>query len=343
MITDEEDFIELDEEEFEHFHFKADNKQQQLRIDLFLIDRIPNTSRTKIQDATAQGYIKVNGKEVKSNYKVKPNDEIVIVLPYPKREIELIPENIPLDIVFEDDDLMIINKSPGLVVHPGHGNYTGTLVNALMYHLKDLPLREGNHFRPGIVHRIDKNTSGLMVIAKTPHALAFLSKQFFDRTIERKYIALIWGNLAEDTGTIEGNVGRNLKNRKIMQVFPDGEQGKTAITHYKVIKKMDYITLVECKLATGRTHQIRVHFKHIGHPLFGDDEYGGNKVLKGTTFAKYKQFVENCFKILPRQALHAKSIGLIHPTTKEYLFFESPLPNDMQEVLDKWENYLSTR
>jgi 23S rRNA pseudouridine1911/1915/1917 synthase len=332
-----------EDDEFEHFNIIADANQQLLRIDKFLIDRLPNTSRNKIQIATKAGTIKVNGAEIKSNYKIRPHDEISVVLPYPQRETEILPENITLNIIHEDDSLLIVYKPVGLVVHPGHGNFTGTLVNALMFRFSQLPLRDKDAHRPGIVHRIDKNTSGLLVVAKTELALSNLSRQFFERTIDRKYVALVWGNLEEDSGTIDGNIGRSLRDRKIMQVFEEDKNAKPAITHYKVLKRFDYVTLVECKLDTGRTHQIRIHFKHIGHPLFGDKEYGGDKILKGTTFSKYKQFVENCFKILPRQALHAKSLELTHPVTKERLFFDSEIPDDMNEIITKWENYLTGR
>jgi len=331
------------DELFEHYKIVADKGQQLLRVDKFLLNRIDNTSRTKIQNAAESGSIVVNGRAVKSNYRVKPFDEISIVLPYPPREIELLPENIPIDIVYEDDDLAIINKSAGMVVHPGYGNYTGTLVNALMYHFNELaPNKSGEILRPGLVHRLDKLTSGIMVIAKNEFALSDLSRQFFYRTIERRYHALVWGNVKDDEGTIIGNVGRSKKNRKLMDVYPEGsEDGKHAVTHYKVLKRFSYVTLVECKLETGRTHQIRVHFKHIGHPLFNDIEYGGDKVLKGTTFAKYKQFVENCFTLIPGQALHAKTLGFEHPVKKTNISFNSDLPQGFTELLEKWGNYSS--
>ncbi len=332
-----------DQELFEHFKIEVDKGQKPLRIDKFLVNRIENASRSKIQSAADAENILVNNIPVKSNYKVKPNDVISIVMAYPPREIELIPEDIPLNIVYEDNQLIIVNKNPGMVVHPSYGHYSGTLVNALMYHLKDLPLFSSGEMRPGLVHRIDKNTSGLLVIAKTEQALNKLAKQFFDKTSERRYIALVWGTFNEKEGTITGHVGRNIKNRKIMQVFPDGSQGKNAVTHYKVIEELGYVTLVECRLETGRTHQIRVHFQHIGHPLFNDFEYGGDKILKGTTFTKYKQFVQNCFRILPRQALHAKTLGVTHPETKEFVQFNSELPEDMQTVIEKWRRYLSGR
>jgi len=348
MIQDTEDTENLrfneDQEEdlFEHHHIIADKGQSILRIDKFLFDRLPNTSRNKIQDAASNGFIKVNGNLVKSNYKVKPLDSIVMSLPYPVREIELIPEKIPLDIVFEDEYLVIINKQPGLVVHPGYGNYSGTLVNGLIYHFQHLPMYHNHQFpRPGLVHRIDKNTSGTMVIAKTEEVHTKLSKLFFDRDLDRQYIAVVWGDLKNDEGVIEGNIGRSLKDRKVMDVFPEGDFGKHAVTHYKVIERLGYVTVVSCKLETGRTHQIRVHFKHIGHPLFNDIEYGGDKILKGTTFTKYKQYIDNCFAICPRHALHAQTLGFIHPISKEKVFFEAPIPNDMQSLIEKWRSYVT--
>lgn len=339
-----EEIIENEENElFEHYRIEVDPGQKPLRIDKFLVNRIENASRSKIQSAADADNIRVNQKPVKSNYKVKPNDVISIVMAYPPREIELIPEDIPINIVYEDDDLVIVNKDPGMVVHPSYGHYTGTLVNAMMYHLKNLPLFSSGDMRPGLVHRIDKNTSGLLVLAKTEQALNKLAKQFFDKTTERRYHALVWGTFQEKEGTITGHIGRNIKNRKVMQVFPDGSQGKHAVTHYKVLKELGYITLVECKLETGRTHQIRVHFQHIGHPLFNDFEYGGDQILKGTTFTKYKQFVQNCFDILPRQALHAKTLGFTHPSTGELMRFDSEIPEDMTTVIEKWRRYLSGR
>lgn len=340
----EEEIIENEENElYEHYRIEVDAGQKPLRIDKFLVNRIENASRSKIQSAADAENILVNQQPVKSNYKVKPNDIISIVMAYPPREIELIPENIPLDIVYEDASVVIVNKKPGMVVHPSYGHYSGTLVNAMMYHLKDLPLFNSGEMRPGLVHRIDKNTSGLLVLAKTEQALNKLAKQFFDKTTERKYYALVWGTFDEKFGTITGHIGRNIKNRKIMQVFPDGSQGKSAVTHYKVLEELGYITLVECKLETGRTHQIRVHFQHIGHPLFNDFEYGGDQILKGTTFTKYKQFVQNCFNILPRQALHAKTLGFKHPENNEFIRFNSELPDDMAQVIEKWRRYLSGR
>lgn len=338
-----EEEINDQQELFEHYRFNVDPGQSLLRIDKFLSYRIESTSRTRIQNAANAGNILVNNNPVKPNYKVKPGDIVQIVLPSPPREIELIPENIPLNIVYEDEDVVVVNKEPGMVVHPAYGNYTGTLVNALMHHFKDLPLFQTGELRPGLVHRIDKNTSGILVIAKNEFSLNRLSKQFYDRTTDRKYIALVWGTPDPPAGTITGNVGRNLRDRKIMQVFPDGNQGKAAITHYKVIEDLGYISVVECKLETGRTHQIRVHFSFIKHPVFNDEEYGGDKILKGTTFAKYQQFVKNCFKILPRQALHARLLAFDHPVTGKRLSFDSDLPADMQMVIKKWREYTSGR
>ncbi|MAX79669.1 MAG: RNA pseudouridine synthase [Crocinitomicaceae bacterium] len=326
------------EEMVEHHRYVADPGQTLLRIDKFLNDRLPKMSRNKIQQAAKSGNILVNGEVVKSNYKVKPDDEISLVFTHEKEEFTVEPEPIPLNIVYEDDEVLVINKPAGLVVHPGHGNKTGTLAHGLLHHIRNLPESPSGIDRPGIVHRIDKLTSGLMVVGKTEHALNSLAMQFFNREIERKYWALVWGNLEED-GRIEGHIGRSLKNRKMMDVFPDGEYGKTAITNYRVLEKLLYVTLVECKLETGRTHQIRVHFKYIGHPLFSDPEYGGDRILKGTTFTKYKQFVQNCFDTLPRQALHAKSLGFTHPGTGEWMFFETELPEDFETVLEKWRKY----
>jgi len=329
---------ELDQDElYEHFKFVAGEGQEPLRVDKFLMNFIENATRNKIQLAIKAGGVLVNDKTVKANYKVKPNDVVRVVLAHPPHENLLVAEDIPLDIVYEDDTVVVVNKPAGMVVHPGHGNYSGTLVNGLIHHIENLPTNVNE--RPGLVHRIDKDTSGLLVVAKTEFAMAHLSKQFFDRTTERLYYALVWGNLKDDSGTIEGHIGRSLKNRLQMSVFPEGDFGKPAITHYKVIERFSYVTLVQCKLETGRTHQIRAHFKHIGHTLFNDERYGGNEVLKGTTFTKYKQFVDNCFKILPRQALHAKTLGFTHPITGKFMQFNSDIPNDMTECLDKWRNY----
>ena len=327
---------------YEHYSFIADPGQELLRIDKFLMDRIPNTTRNKLQTALVDGHISVNKKSVKSNYRVKPLDDIKVELPYPPTEIELIPEDIPLDIVYEDDDVIVLNKQSEMVVHPGYGNFTGTLVNGLIHHIANLPNTDVAN-RPGLVHRLDKNTTGIMVVAKNEHALSHLGKQFHDRTTERRYHALVWGDVKEDEGTVTGNVGRALKNRKVMDVFPEEDFGKHAVTHYKVLKRYGYVTLIECKLETGRTHQIRVHMKHIGHTLFNDADYGGNRILKGTSFSKYKQFANNCFKILPRQALHAKSLGFEHPKTGEWMQFDSELPQDMIDTLAKWDVYIANR
>ena len=331
------------ETHFEHYRFVADSGQGHLRIDKFLVNRIENASRNKIQDAALAGCILVNEQAVKSNYKVKPNDVISVVMAYPPREIEIIPEDIPLDIVYEDEDLIIINKRPGLVVHPGYGNYSGTLVNALAWHFKDQPWFNSDDPRPGLVHRIDKDTSGLLVIAKTEVAKMKLALQFFEKTSTRTYQAIVWGTPEPEEGTITGNIGRSLKDRKLMTVFPDGEYGKPAVTHYSTLEKLGYVSLVECRLETGRTHQIRAHFKHLGHPLFNDERYGGHLILKGTTFTKYKQFVDNCFKLIPRQALHAKTLGFIHPATEEYMEFNTDLPEDMVQAIDKWRSYIAGR
>lgn len=332
-----------DQELFEHFNITADKGQEPLRVDKFLMDRVPNTSRNKLQDAAANGYILVNNVAVKSNYKVKPGDEISISMPYPQREIELIPQDIPLDIVYEDDALIVINKPAGMVVHPGYGNYSGTLVNALIYHFGNLPESDSNQpHRPGLVHRLDKNTTGLLVVAKTEPVLAHLAAQFANRTADRRYLAIAWGDLETD-GEIHGHIGRSLKNRKVMSVFPDGEYGKEALTKYKVLERLNYVTLLECKLETGRTHQIRTHFNFIGHPLFNDSEYGGDKILKGTVFSKYKQFVVNNFEILPRQALHASMLEIKHPISGKLMRFEQDMPNDMTQVLERWRQYVSTR
>jgi 23S rRNA pseudouridine1911/1915/1917 synthase len=328
---------EIEDELFEHFRFDVPKGQLLLRIDKFLMNLIPNATRNKIQNAATAGDIYVNDVPVKSNYKVKPLDVVRIMLSHPPFENRVDPENIPLDIVYEDEALLLINKPAGLVVHPGHGNYTGTLVNALAYHFENLPKNSSE--RPGLVHRIDKDTTGLLVIAKTEAAMTHLAKQFEAKTSEREYIALVWGTVKEDEGTIEGNIARHVKDRMQMAVFEDPEMGKHAVTHYKVIERFGYVTLVSCILETGRTHQIRVHMKHIGHPLFNDARYGGDLILKGTTFTKYKQFIDNCFKVLPRQALHAKTLGFIHPTTGEMMRFDTELPQDMQDCIEKWRNY----
>jgi len=331
------------EELFEHHRIVVDKGQQVMRIDKYLVNRMVNTSRSKIQAAAEAGNILVNERAVKSNYKIKPEEVISIVLPHPPRDTEILPEDIPLDVIFEDEHILVINKTAGLVVHPGVGNYTGTLINALYYYFRDLPLFQTGDMRPGLVHRLDKNTSGILLIAKTELSLNRLAKQFFDRTTSRKYLALVWGSLDEEEGRIEGHIGRDIKDRKKMTVFSDGSQGKPAVTHYKLLERLGYLSLVECRLETGRTHQIRVHFKHIRHPLFNDDTYGGDQILKGTTFTKYKQFVQNCFQVLPRHALHAKSLGFEHPATGEKMFFDSELPEDMKQVIEKWRRYTGGR
>jgi 23S rRNA pseudouridine1911/1915/1917 synthase len=344
-LNEEAEIQEEDQDLFEHFKLVVDKGQELIRIDKFLTARLKNASRTKIQYASDAGSVLVNAKPVKSSYKIKPGDVLSIVLPHPPREIELIPQNIPLNIVYEDNDVVVVDKEPGMVVHPAYGNYSGTLVNALIYHFSTLPQskttisEELSVDRPGLVHRIDKNTSGILIVAKTEMAMVKLSKDFFDRNLDRRYYALVWGNVQDDKGTITGHVGRDLKNRKIMHVFPEGDYGKHAITHYRVIERFGYVTLVECKLETGRTHQIRVHMKFIGHPIFNDHEYGGNRIVKGTTFTKYKQFVENCFDICPRQALHAKTLKIKHPRTGKELSLETKLPEDMHQLLEKWRNY----
>lgn len=343
MLTSESFIDQESDELFEHFRFVADKGQSLLRIDKFLTDRIVGISRNRIQNAANAQCILVNGIPVKSNYRIKPSDIVSIVMDRPRRELEIIPENIPLNIVYEDDDLMVIDKPPGLVVHPGHGNYTGTLVNAIAYHLKDSENYDAKDPRLGLVHRIDKNTSGLLVIAKNEKAKSFLSSQFFNKTTQREYIALVWGLINNNSGRIEGNIGRDVKDRLQMTVFDDPSMGKYAVTNYEVIERIGYVTLVKCKLETGRTHQIRVHMKHIGHPLFNDERYGGNIILKGTSFSKYKQFVHNCFEICNRQALHAHTLGFTHPTTGQQMLFKSQLPNDMSQLIDKWRHYISNR
>ncbi|MVZ61002.1 RluA family pseudouridine synthase [Sphingobacterium humi] len=337
-MTEQLDIEQDDQELFEHLRIVADKGQALLRLDKFLMNRVENTSRNRIQNAIDSGSVLVNEKVIKASYKVKPFDVITVVLPDPPRDTEVYPENIPLDIVYEDDDVLMVNKEAGMVVHPGFNNYTGTLVNALTYHLNQLPTLPGNTGRPGLVHRIDKDTSGLLVIAKSEWAMTFLAKQFFDHSITRKYVALVWGDLKED-GTVTGYIGRNMKDRRIMDVYDDPEKGKWSVTHYRILKRLGYVTLIECQLETGRTHQIRAHMKSIGHPLFNDESYGGHKILKGTTFSKYKQFVENCFSLLPRQALHAQHLGFVHPKSKEILQFDVPLPEDFRLALEKWENY----
>lgn len=335
-----QDFInenELDDDLYEHHRFEVAKGQQSLRIDKFLMNVIENTTRNKIQKAADSGNIFVNDVAVKSNYKVKPNDVVRVMLEHPPYEHLLKGENIPIDIVYEDEQVLVVNKPAGMVVHPGHGNYSGTLVNALAYHFDNLPMNSSE--RPGLVHRIDKDTSGLLVVAKTEHAMNHLTKQFAEKTSEREYVAIVWGNIEAEEGTIEGNIDRHQTNRMQMAVYPNGEKGKPAVTHYKVIERLGYVTVVSCKLETGRTHQIRVHMKYIGHTLFNDERYGGDQILKGTTFTKYKQFVDNCFKTLPRQALHAKTLGFEHPTTGKFLRFDTEIPQDMVDCMDKWRTY----
>ena len=335
------EFDQLEPEEgdlYEHLKIIVDKGQSLLRIDKFLMLRVENASRNRIQNAIDADNVLVNTKPIKSSYRVKPFDEISIVLPHPPRDTEVYPEDIPIAIVYEDDDVILVNKEAGMVVHPGFGNWSGTLVNALVFHFNSLPQLPGNDGRPGLVHRIDKDTSGLLLISKNERAMTYLAKQFYDHSISRRYIALVWGDLPDD-GTITGYIGRSAKDRKVMDVYDDLEKGKWSVTHYKVLERFNYVTLVECKLETGRTHQIRAHFKHIGHPLFSDAPYGGAQIRKGTLFAKYKQFVDNCFTIMPRQALHAQSLGFIHPTKKEFVNFETALPEDFSQVIEKWRNY----
>lgn len=340
MKTEEELPEEQDDELFEHHRIVADKGQALVRIDKFLMDRLPNVTRTKLQLAIHGGFVRVNEKLIKPNYKVHPEDVIVVALPEPPRDSEVKPENIALNIVFEDDHLLVINKPAGMVVHPAYQNWTGTVVNALAYHFQNLPQMPGNDGRPGLVHRIDKDTSGLLVIAKSEVALTQLAKQFFDHTIERRYWALVWGVPEPPQGTVNVYVGRSLKDRRVTVAFPNADFGRPAITHYQLLKPLRYVSLVECKLETGRTHQIRAHMKYLGHPLFNDSLYGGSEIVKGTVFSKYKQFVDNCFKLLPRQALHAKTLGFVHPATKEWMQFDSDLPTDMKQALDKWEHYV---
>ncbi len=325
---------------FEHHAITVDPKQALLRIDKFLMDRLPNTTRNKIQLAMENHFIVVNQQPAKPSYKVKPHDVIKVVLPTPPRLTEVVPEPIPLDILYEDEALLIVNKSAGMVVHPAYNNWTGTLANALVYHFAQLPTQMNNEGRPGLVHRIDKDTSGLLVVAKTEASMIALAKQFYDHSIERTYYALVWGEPTEAPGTVDIPIGRSPKDRRVMTTFPDAAVGKRAVTHYQSIKKLRYVSLIKCNLETGRTHQIRTHMKHIGHPIFNDAVYGGNQILKGQRFSKYRAFVENCFKLMPRQALHAYSLGFVHPTTRQPMCFEAPLPTDFQQVLKKWEQYI---
>ncbi|MCQ6958859.1 RluA family pseudouridine synthase [Mucilaginibacter aquariorum] len=338
-MIDDTAIIENDEQDlFEHLRVVVDKGQSLLRIDKFLMHRVENASRNRIQNAIDAGNVLVNDKVIKASYRVKPQDVISVVLPHPPRDTEVYPENIPIDIVYEDNDVLIVNKPAGMVVHPGYNNYTGTLVNALVYHFQQLPTLPGNDGRPGLVHRIDKDTSGLLLISKNERSMNYLAKQFYDHTINRKYLALAWGDIEQD-GTVSGYIGRSVNDRRVMSIYDDPEKGKWAVTHYKVLERMGYVTLIECKLETGRTHQIRAHMKHIGHPLFSDAMYGGDKILKGTVFSKYRQFVENCFEIMPRQALHAQSLGFLHPSLKKDIYFETPLPADFKGVLEKWKKY----
>ena len=342
-LDDVEPVVDNPAELYEHFRVVVDKGQSQVRVDKYLFERLVNSSRNRIQKAADAGLIMANGKPVKSSYKVKPCDVLTVMMDRPRYDNDIIPEDIPLDIVYEDNDLMVVNKPAGLVVHPGCGNYHGTLVNAIAWHLKDNPKYDPNDPQVGLVHRIDKDTSGLLVVAKTPDAKTHLGLQFYNKTTKRKYNALVWGVVENNEGTIEGDIGRNPKDRMQMAVLSDPAQGKHAVTHYRVLERLGYVTLVECVLETGRTHQIRVHMKHIGHTLFNDERYGGNEILKGTHFSKYKQFVNNCFETCPRQALHAMTLGFVHPRTGEEMFFTSPLPEDMTNLIDKWRNYISNR
>ncbi|MBX2895182.1 MAG: RluA family pseudouridine synthase [Cyclobacteriaceae bacterium] len=340
-MTHSEDLLEDDEDGlFEHHRIVADAKQSLLRIDKFLMDRLPNVTRTKIQEGIHDGFVKVNDKPIKPNYKIHPHDVITVSLPEPPRDTDVVPENIPLNIVFEDEHVLVVNKVAGMVVHPAYQNWSGTLVNALTWHFQNLPEMQGNEGRPGLVHRIDKDTSGLLVIAKTEMAMNALAKQFFDHSIERTYQAIVWGIPDPPQGTVNVHVGRSLKDRRVTVAFPEGDFGRHAITHFKLLKDLRYVSLIECKLETGRTHQIRAHLKYLGHPLFNDAMYGGSEIIKGTVFSKYKQFVENCFKVIPRQALHAKTLGFVHPANNQFMQFDSELPTDFVEVIEKWENYV---
>lgn len=342
---DEDEFSENEEHSeetqglYEHFNIKVDPNQSLLRIDKYLLIFRQNSTRNKVSQACRAGNVLVNGKAVKQNYRVKPGDEISVLLAHPRRENTIVPQDIPLNIVYEDDDVLVVDKPAGMVVHPGHGNWDGTLINALAFHFKQDENFKSDLDRVGLVHRIDKDTSGLLVIAKNEYALSFLAKQFFDRTTKRLYWAFVWGNLPDDAGTIAGHIGRHPKNRMQMSVYPDGSEGKHAVTHYKVVERFKFMTWVECKLETGRTHQIRAHFKHIGHTIFNDERYEGHQILKGVNLPKYKKFIQNVFEILPRQALHAHTLGFVHPVTKEDMYFESPMPLDMAEAKDKWKIY----
>jgi 23S rRNA pseudouridine1911/1915/1917 synthase len=333
------DLVSEEDELYEHHRITVDRGQGLTRIDQFLTEKLANATRSKVQAAITSESVRVNGQAIKASYRVKPLDLITVSLPHPPRDTEVIPQDIPLNIVFEDEELLVVNKPAGMVVHPAHANWDGTLVNALTYHFQNLPTSRNGAIRPGLVHRIDKDTSGLLVIAKTELAMTYLARQFFEHSIERTYLALVWGEPKEPTGTITGNLGRSPKDRKVMEVFPDGSQGKHAVTHYQTLKALHYVSLLQCNLETGRTHQIRAHLKYLGHPIFNDGTYGGDKIRVGTVFTKYRQFVDNCFALCPRQALHAKSLGFIHPTTKQRLQFDSELPADFTAVLEKWEKY----
>jgi 23S rRNA pseudouridine1911/1915/1917 synthase len=338
MTTDNELLEQEEQDLYEHLRLIVDKGQTLLRIDKFLMNRIENASRNRIQNAIEQGNVLVNDKTIKASYKVKPQDIISVVLPHPPRDTEVYPENLALNIFYEDDDVLVVNKEAGMVVHPGYNNYTGTLVNGLVYHFQQLPTLPGNDGRPGLVHRIDKDTSGLLLISKNERSMTYLARQFFEHTITRKYLALVWGDVSHD-GTVSGYIGRSASDRRVMAIYDDPEKGKWSVTHYKVLARLSYVTLIECQLETGRTHQIRAHMKHIGHPLFSDATYGGDRILKGTVFSKYKQFVENCFELMPRQALHAQTLGFTHPATKKYMHFEASLPADFEAVLEKWRRY----
>ncbi len=340
MSNDAEAFDTEEQDLYEHLRVVVDKGQSLLRIDKFLMHRVENASRNRIQNAIEMGNVLVNEKAIKSSYRVKPLDVISVVLPHPPRDTEVYPEDISINIVYEDDDVLVVNKPAGMVVHPGYNNYTGTLVNALVFHFQQLPTLPGNDGRPGLVHRIDKDTSGLLLISKNERAMTWLARQFFEHTITRRYLALVWGDLETD-GTVTGYIGRSIKDRRVMSIYDDPEKGKWSVTHYRVLERMNYVTLIECQLETGRTHQIRAHMKHIGHPLFSDTTYGGDHILKGTLFSKYKQFVENCFELMPRQALHAQTLGFVHPTLRKRLHFEAPLPADFESVLLKWRKYMS--
>jgi len=339
MEADNAGLLTESDDLYEHHRIVVDKGQALLRIDKFLMDRLPNVSRNKVQDAIKAETVQVNNRPVKVSYKVKPHDIITITLPDPPRDTEIVPENIPLNITYEDEDLLLVNKSPGMVVHPAYSNWTGTLVNALTYYLQNLPTSRNGEGRPGLVHRIDKDTSGLLVIAKNDYAMTYLARQFFDHTIERTYYALVWGVPKETAGTITGHIGRSIKDRKVMAVYPEGEYGKHAVTHYKVLQSFQYVSLIQCNLETGRTHQIRAHMKFMGHPLFNDATYGGDQIVYGSRTSSFKAFVENAFKLIPRQALHAKSLGFVHPTSKKIIQFDSDLPNDFTAALDKWKLY----